>query len=96
MKAGRVVSLTEFCASDLSRMIAARQVAPSEITMASLDRIDAVNGPINAVISLRDREARMAEMRQADDAERSGWHNRPCLPAAGVDFRRSGIGSGAD
>ena len=59
-------------------MIAAREVAPSEVMVAHLDRIEAVNGAVNAVISLRDREALMAEARAADDAPRQGWlHGLP-------------------
>jgi amidase len=54
-------------------MVAARQVAPSEVMADHLDRIDAVNGAVNAVVSLRDRDALMAEARAADDAEPAGW-----------------------
>jgi amidase len=72
------MDLTDLSASDLARMIAARQVAPSEVMAAHLDRIQAVNGAVNAVISLRDREVLMAEARAADDAEPRGWlHGLP-------------------
>jgi len=72
------MALWEHSASELSRMIAAREVAPSEVMVAHLDRIEAVNGAVNAVISLRDREALMAEARAADDAPRQGWlHGLP-------------------
>ncbi|HEX9858050.1 MAG TPA: amidase, partial [Paracoccaceae bacterium] len=72
------MSLTDLSASDLSRMIAAREVAPSEVMAAHLDRIAAVNPQINAIVSLRDREALMAEARAADDAPRAGWlHGLP-------------------
>ena len=72
------MALWEHSASELSRMIAAREVAPSEVMAAHLDRIEAVNGAVNAVISLRDREALMAEARAADDAPRQGWlHGLP-------------------
>ncbi len=67
------MDLCEQSASTLSRMIAARQVAPSEVMAAHLDRIDAVNGAVNAVVSLRDRDGLMAEARAADDAEPKGW-----------------------
>ncbi len=67
------MDLCEQSASTLSRMIAARQVAPSEVMAAHLDRIDAVNGAVNAVVSLRDRDALMAEARAADDAVPKGW-----------------------
>ena len=72
------MDLTGHSASELSRMIAARQVAPSEVMAAHLDRIEAVNGAVNAVISLRDRDALMAEARAADDAAPAGWlHGLP-------------------
>ena len=67
------MALWEFSASDLSRMIAARAVAPSEVMAAHLDRIEAVNGAVNAVVSLRDRDALMAEARTADDVLPTGW-----------------------
>ena len=67
------MDLTECSASDLSRMIVARQAAPSEIMAAVLDRIAAVNRPINAVVSLRGREELMAEARAADDGAPGGW-----------------------
>lgn len=72
------MALWEKSASDLARMIAARQVAPSEVMAAHLDRIEAVNGAVNAVISLRGRDEVMAEARAADDAPSAGWlHGLP-------------------
>lgn len=72
------MELWQQSASDLSRMIAARKVAPSEVMAAHLDRIDAVNGAVNAVVSLRDRDDLMAEALVADDAEPAGWlHGLP-------------------
>ncbi len=65
--------LVEHSASDLSRMIAARKVAPSEVMAAYLDRVEAVNGAINAIVSLRDREALMAEAKTADNTQSAGW-----------------------
>ena len=67
------MELWEYSASDLSRMIAARKIAPSDVMAAHLDRIDAVNGQVNAVISLRGRAELMAEARAADNAEAKGW-----------------------
>jgi amidase len=67
------MSLCEMSASDLSRMIAAKQVAPSEVMAAHLDRIDAVNGAVNAVISLRDPATLIAQARAADDSPAAGW-----------------------
>lgn len=67
------MSLCDLSASDLSRMLSARQVAPSEVMADYLDRIAAENPAINAVISLRDRDDLMAEARLADDAVPQGW-----------------------
>ncbi len=70
--------LTQLSASDLSAMIAARSVGPSEIMAAFLDHIGRTNPEINAVVSLRDRDALMAQARAADDAPRRGWlHGMP-------------------
>ncbi len=75
------MDLTEHSASDLSRMIAARQLAPSEVTAAFLARIAAVNPGVNALVSLREPEALMAEARAADDAAPRGWlHGLPMAP----------------
>lgn len=72
------MDLTEFSASDLARMIAARKVAPSEVMAAHLAQIEARNTKINAVISLRDPDELLAEARQADDALSTGWlHGQP-------------------
>jgi amidase len=72
------MDLLELSASELSRRIAARQVAPSEVMVAYLAQIAAVNGAVNAVISLRDPDALMAEARVADDAPPQGWlHGLP-------------------
>jgi amidase len=72
------MSLCDLSASDLSRMIATREVAPSEVMAAHLDRIQAVNPAVNAIVSLRDRDALMAEARAADDAVPQGWlHGLP-------------------
>lgn len=72
------MSLTELSASDLSRLVAARKVAPSEIAAAHLERIASVNGAVNALVSLRDPDEVMAEARALDDAPRKGWlHGLP-------------------
>ncbi len=72
------MGLVDLSASDLSRLIAARQVAPSEVMAAYLVRIAAVNGAVNAVVSLRDPDDLMREARVADDAPPLGWlHGLP-------------------
>jgi amidase len=71
------MELWQMSASDLARGIAGRTFAPSEVMAAYLDRITAGNGAINAIVSLRGREALMAEARAADDRT-GGWlHGMP-------------------
>ena len=67
------MDITELSATALSQMIAPRQVSPSEVMAAILDRIDAVNPRVNAIVALRDRDVLMAEARAADDAPATGW-----------------------
>ena len=69
---------SDMSASDLSRGIAARQFAPSEVMADHLARIAEVNPALNAVVSLRDTDQLMAEARAADDAPSAGWlHGLP-------------------
>lgn len=67
------MDLLSLSASDLSRMIAERAVAPSEVMAAHLARVAAVNPAINAIVSQPDPDALMAAARAADDAPRAGW-----------------------
>lgn len=67
------MTLTDLTATELSRLIHARQVKPSEVMEATLARIAAVNGAVNAIVSLRDADALMDEARRADDAAPTGW-----------------------
>ncbi|MBC7740014.1 MAG: amidase [Candidatus Saccharibacteria bacterium] len=70
--------LSDMSASDLSRGIAARSFAPSEVMADHLARIAEVNPDVNAVVSLRDPDALMAEARVADDTPVAGWlHGLP-------------------
>jgi amidase len=72
------VSLTDLSASELSRRIALREIAPSEVMAAFLDRIEAANLSLNAIVDLRNRNDLMAEARAADGQEPSGWlHGLP-------------------
>jgi Asp-tRNAAsn/Glu-tRNAGln amidotransferase A subunit and related amidases len=55
-----------------------RQVSAEELMRATLARIAARNPTVNAVVSLRDPEALLAEARAADQAPRKGWlHGLP-------------------
>ena len=72
------MSLCDYSASDLSRMIGAGKIAPSDVMADHLARIAAVNPAINAVISLRDPDDLMREARALDDAPNRGWmHGLP-------------------
>ncbi len=67
---------TEICdltATDLSRLIAAREVKPSEVMEATLARVAAVNEAVNAVVSMPDEGALMDQAQAADAAPRRGW-----------------------
>jgi amidase len=70
MKSTDICDLT---ASALSRLIAAGEVRPSEVMEATLARVAAVNGAVNAVVSMPDAERLMDQARAADDAPRRGW-----------------------
>jgi amidase len=59
--------ITELSATELSRAIHARQVTCREMMQAYGDRIEAVNPRFNALVSLQDRDALLA---QADTADR--------------------------
>ena len=72
------MDLTALSASDLSAMIAQREVSSYAVMSAYLDRIEAVNPQINAITSLRARADLLAEAKAADAAPRKGWlHGMP-------------------
>jgi len=72
------MSVINLSASELSRRIAAGDLAPSDVMAAFLGQIAALNPEINAVVSLRDPDLLLAEARAADDAPRRGWlHGLP-------------------
>ncbi len=72
------MSLCDLSASELSRMIRAREVAPSEVMAAHLARIALVNPGVNAIVSLCDPEDLMRQARAADDGAHEGWlHGLP-------------------
>ncbi|MEM7722293.1 MAG: amidase [Pseudomonadota bacterium] len=53
-------------AGELAAKIAARELSAVDVMRATLARIDAVNGAVNAVVSLQDRELLMGAARVAD------------------------------
>jgi amidase len=65
--------MLEWSATELSRAIHARKVAPSDVMAAWLGRVGALNGTVNAITSLRDPDELMAEARALDDAAPLGW-----------------------
>ncbi|KGJ03231.1 amidase [Paracoccus halophilus] len=78
-------SITALSALELSRAIHDRDLSCTEVMTAYLDRIEALNPRVNALISMRPRDALMAEAAQAD-AELAagrprGWlHGIPQAP----------------
>lgn len=71
-------TLTMLSASALSEGIAAGTCSAVEVMAAFLDRIDATNPALNAVVALRPRDALMAEAAAADRGPRRGWlHGLP-------------------
>ncbi|HIF76253.1 MAG TPA: amidase, partial [Sulfitobacter sp.] len=55
------MDLLDWDASDLSEALVARRISAVELMQATLARIEAVNGKVNAVVSLRDRDTLLAE-----------------------------------
>ncbi|MFL4471406.1 amidase [Tateyamaria armeniaca] len=51
----------------------AGEITAQDVMAATLARIDAVNGTVNAIVSLRDADALMAEAAAADAAPKAGW-----------------------
>ena len=73
-----MMELIDMSATALAAGIAARKIAPSEVMAAHLAQVQACNGAVNAIVSMPDPEALMAEARAADDAPHKGWlHGLP-------------------
>lgn len=69
---------TRLTATELSRQIATGQTTAEEAMVAHLDRIEALNPQLNAIVSLRPRAELLDEARQADRGPRKGWlHGMP-------------------
>ena len=68
-----VMELLDQSARAISSALAEKKLSAVELMQATLARIDAVNGAVNAVVSLRDADELMAEARAADNAARKGW-----------------------
>ncbi|GAA6187335.1 amidase [Litorivita sp. NS0012-18] len=62
----------------LASMLARRDLSAAEVMEACLDRIEAANGAVNAVVALQDREALMDAARGADNrAPKGPLHGMP-------------------
>lgn len=69
-------------AMELAGLIRGGDVTSREVVQAHLDRIDAVNAAVNAVVEVRPQDA-LAEAERADERQRSG---EPLGPLHGVPF----------
>lgn len=67
------MDVTQVSALELSGALADRTVSAEEVMATTLDRIAAWNPHVNAIVSLRDGDALMAEARAADAGTRTGW-----------------------
>lgn len=91
MSETRLTKASDLCrlpATELARLIAARDLSAVDVVDAFLDRIDQVNGAVNAIVSLRDRGDIIAEARAADAALAAGREPGPLfgLPIAVKDL----------
>ncbi|MEM9755536.1 MAG: amidase [Pseudomonadota bacterium] len=66
-------NLTDLDATDLSNALAERTCTAEEVMAETLAAIAARNPAVNALVSLLDPDALMAEARAADRADRRGW-----------------------
>ena len=83
-----MAELWQLGARALGGRIARREVSPVEVMREVLGRIEAVNGPVNAIVSLRDREALMGEARLAEAMPPEGWlHGVPVAIKDLVDVK---------
>ncbi|MGP1355058.1 amidase family protein [Roseicyclus sp.] len=97
---GRGVELIGRGARALGGMIARGEVSPVEVMRETLERIGAVNGKVNAIVSLRDRERLMGEARLMEAGLRGGgprgWlHGVPFAVKDLVDVKGLPTTSGA-
>ena len=67
------MDILELDALELSSALERRDLSVREVMQATLDRIAAVNGTVNAIVSLRDPDALLAEAAAADNSPRGGW-----------------------
>ena len=71
-------SLTDLDAVALSDAVATGKISCADVMAAYLDRIEAINPHINAIVSLRPRDELMTEAHEADRVPRKSWlHGLP-------------------
>jgi len=66
------MTLTRQSAAQLLSDLSARRLSAAELMQATLDRIDQVNGMVNAIVALRDGDDLMAEARAMDAGPNRG------------------------
>lgn len=64
--------ILELEAAEQARRIAQGRLSAEDLMRATLDRIAAVNGKLNAIVSLRDADALLTEAKSADKAGQGG------------------------
>ena len=67
------MDISGLSALDLSAALRDRRVSARDVMQATLARIEAVNGAVNAIVSLRDADALIAEADAADASVPKGW-----------------------
>ena len=67
------MDISGMTALQLSNSLATREISAVEVMTATLARIEAVNGAVNAIVSLRDADALMAQARATDEGPKQGW-----------------------
>ena len=65
-------NLTDLSAGELVALVARGEASCVEVVEAHLDRIDALNPRVNAIVGLRDRAAVLAEAAERDRATTPG------------------------
>lgn len=72
------MDITALEAGDLAAMLARKEIGVQELMRATLDRVAASNGVVNAIVDLRDEETLMKEAQAADNAPmRGALHGLP-------------------
>ena len=74
MTGGRDLTFTS--AVELARLYRARKVSPLEVVQALIERVDAVNPKVNAIVTLA-REARL-QMKSPNDSSLRTSCSGPC------------------